>query len=74
MVWNLSDEEDTAVNRLGMVHHGRTRKHCHLKPAGFRVGRQRTRLSAWWSKQLRRLLERAMGDKCDLSGALKRGK
>ena len=30
MVWNLSDEEDTAVNRLGMVHHGRTRKHCHL--------------------------------------------
>ena len=30
MVWNLSDEEDTAVNRLGMVHHGRNRKHCHL--------------------------------------------
>ena len=30
LAWSLSDEEDTAVDRLSMVHNGRTRKHCHL--------------------------------------------
>ena len=31
LAWSLSDEEDMAVDRLSMVHNGRTRKHCHLR-------------------------------------------
>ena len=28
--WNMSDEDEIAVSRLSVVHHGRTRKHCQL--------------------------------------------
>ena len=30
LAWNLSGEEDIAVNFLSLVHHGRTRNDCHL--------------------------------------------
>ena len=30
LAWNLSGEEDIAVNFLSLVRHGRTRNDCHL--------------------------------------------
>ena len=30
LAWNLSGEEDIAVNFLSFVRHGRTRNDCHL--------------------------------------------